>query len=86
MLNQVILRLIEICKEKSIIKKNISLENRNDINNIINILSDKTNISKLTLKNIFYKKYKTIRLDILYQLCRELNIGMDYFFDSNVFN
>ena len=55
MLNQVILRLIEICKEKSIIKENVSLENKDDINDIINVLSEKTSISKSTLKSIFYK-------------------------------
>ena len=85
MLNQVILRLIEVCKENSIIKENISLENESDINNIINILSEKTSISKSTLKSIFYKKRKTIRIDLVNQMCKDLNVEIKHFFNSELF-
>ncbi len=81
MLDKVVLRLIEVLKEKEIINKN---ENDND--KVISALSKKTNISLNTLTNIIYKKSKTIQLDCLYQLCRELNIDMVYFFDSKIFN
>ena len=85
MLNQVILRLIEICKEKSIIKENVSLENKDDINDIINVLSEKTSISKSTLKSIFYKKRKTIRIDLVNQMCKDLNVKIKHFFNSELF-
>ncbi len=85
MLNQVILRLIEICKEKSIIKENVSLENKDDINDIINVLSEKTSISKSTLKSIFYKKRKTIRIDLVNQMCKDLNVEIKHFFNSELF-
>ena len=81
MLDRVVLRLIELLKEKGIISKR-----ENDIDTVINVLSKKTSVSKSKLESIFYKKIKTIQLDCLYQLCRELNIDMNYFFDSNVFS
>ncbi len=80
MLDQVILRLIEICKEKKIIFKN-----NDDIKQLINILSTKTSLSIETLNKIFYKKNKTIRIDLLNQICKDLNISMDYFFNSDLF-
>ena len=84
MLDKVILRLIEVCKEKNIVDENISLDK--DLDKVVSALSKTTSVSKSTLESIFYKKHKTIQLDILYQLCRELNIKMDYFFDSNIFS
>ena len=80
MLNKVVLRLTELLKEKGIISKR-----ENDIDSVINVLSKKTSVSKSTLESIFYKKRKTIQLDFLYQICMELNIEMNYFFDSNLF-
>ncbi len=80
MLDKVVLRLTELLKEKNIIDKN-----EKDIDKIVNLLSKKTSIPLNTLTNIIYKKSKTIQLDCLYQLCRELNIDMVYFFDSNLF-
>lgn len=86
MLDKVILRLIEVCKENNIISKTLLLENKNDINNIINVLSEKVSISKSTLKSIFYKKRKTIRIDLVNQICKDLNIKIECFFDSNIFS
>ena len=80
MLDKVVLRLIELLKEKGIISKS-----ERDIDTVINVLSKKTSVSKSTLESIFYKKRKTIRIDMLNQLCKDLNIRMDYFFDSNIF-
>ena len=56
-----------------------------DIDNVISVLSKKTNISKSTLESIFYKKRKTIRIDMLNQLCKDLNIKINYFFDTELF-
>lgn len=81
MLDKVVLRLIELLKEKGIISKNVK-----DIDNVISVLSKKTSISKSKLESIFYKKIKTIQLDVLYQLCKDLNIKMNHFFDSKIFN
>ena len=80
MLDKVVLRLIELLKEKSIISKK-----EMDIDNVISVLSKKTNISKSTLESIFYKKRKTIRIDMLNQLCKDLNIKINYFFDTELF-
>ena len=81
MLNKVVLRLTELLKEKGIISKR-----ENDIDNVISVLSKKTSISKSTLESIFYKKRKTIRIDMLNQLCKDLNIELKYFFDSKIFD
>ncbi len=80
MLDKVVLRLIELLKEKGIISKNVK-----DIDNVISVLSKKTSISKSKLESIFYKKIKTIQLDVLYQLCKDLNIKINYFFDTELF-
>ena len=78
MLDKVVLRLIELLKEKSIISKR-----EHDIDNVISVLSKKTSISKSTLESIFYKKRKTIKIDMLNQLC---NSELKYFFESNIFS
>ncbi len=85
MLEKVILRLIEVCKEKNIITKKVSLKNKNEMDSFIDVLSNKTCIPKLTYKKLFYGKYKTIRIDLLNIICKDLNIKMEYFFDSDLF-
>lgn len=47
------------------------------------MLSEKVSISKLTLKSIFYKKRKTIRIDLIIQICKDLNIKIGYFLIQN---
>ena len=44
MLEKVILRLIEVCKEKNIITKKVSLKNKNEMDSFIDVLHSKINI------------------------------------------
>lgn len=64
-------RIKQLCKERNITQYQLYL---------------KTGVPQSTLSTIMKCSYPSMKLRIIYEICDGLEIGLDEFFESNLFN